>query len=203
MKLYHRPLSGHSHRVRLFLSIIGEDCELIAVAQGANREPTFLKINPFGQVPVLVDGDVIIADSNAILVYLAKKHGRTDWLPEDATGAAAVQRWLSVAANEIANGPCAARLITIFKAPLSAEQVIQNSHKVLNTIDGVLTEREWVALDRPTLADLALYSYIARAPEGNVDTSSYPHIQSWLARVEGLPNFFPFVETAVGLRTPS
>jgi glutathione S-transferase len=198
MQLYHRPLSGHSHRVRLFLSIVGTDHELIEVGPGANREPEFLKINRFGQVPVLVDGDITIADSNAILVYLAKKFG-TDWLPEDAAGAAAVQKWLSVAANEIANGPCAARLITIFKAPLNAEQVIQNAHKVLNNVDEALTGRDWIALNRPTIADIALYSYIARAPEGNVDTSGYVHIRSWLSRVEALPGFFPFVETAAGL----
>jgi glutathione S-transferase len=198
MQLYHRPLSGHSHRVRLFLSIVGTDHELIEVGSGANREPEFLKINRFGQVPVLVDGDITIADSNAILVYLAKKFG-TDWLPEDAAGAAAVQKWLSVAANEIANGPCAARLITIFKAPLNAEQVIQNAHKVLNNVDEALTGRDWIALNRPTIADIALYSYIARAPEGNVDTSGYVHIRSWLSRVEALPGFFPFVETAAGL----
>lgn len=199
MQLYYRPLSGHSHRVRLFLSIIGTDYELIEVAPGATREPEFLKINRFGQVPVLVDGSVTIADSNAILVYLAKKFGKTDWLPEDAAGAAAIQKWLSVAANEIANGPCAARLITIFKAPFSTEQVIQNAHKVLKNVDDVLIGRDWIALDRSTIADIALYSYIARAPEGNVDTSGYVHIRSWLSRVEALPGFFPFVETAAGL----
>lgn len=203
MQLYYRPLSGHSHRVRLFLSIIGAEYELLAVAPGANREPDFLKINRFGQVPVLIDGDVIIADSNAILVYLAKKFDMTDWLPEDAVGAAAVQKWLSVAANEIANGPCAARLITIFKASLNAEQAIQNSHKVLKTIDETLTDRDWIALNRPTIADIALYSYVARAPEGNVDTSGYTQIQSWLSRVEALPKFLSFIETEAGLNVKS
>ncbi|ARQ01858.1 glutathione S-transferase family protein [Pseudorhodoplanes sinuspersici] len=199
MQLYHLPLSGHSHRVRLFLSIIGADHKLIEVAPEAIREPEFLKINRFAQVPVLVDGDVIIADSNAILIYLAKKFGKTDWLPEDAAGAAAVQKWLSVAANEIANGPCAARLITVFKAPLNAEQVILTAHKVLKNVDDALIGRDWIALDRPTIADVALYSYIARAPEGNVDTARYEQIRSWLSRVEALPGFFPFVETAAGL----
>ncbi|MFX5085475.1 glutathione S-transferase N-terminal domain-containing protein, partial [Acinetobacter baumannii] len=77
--------------------------------------------NPFGQVPVLEDDGVVIADSNAILVYLAKKAGRGDWLPEDPVGAAAVQRWLSVAAGELAYGPAAARLVTVFGAKFNAE----------------------------------------------------------------------------------
>ena len=99
MKLYHHPISGHAHRARLFLSLLGLDHELIVVdlLQGEHKSPEFLKLNPFGQIPVLDDDGTVVSDSNAILVYLAKKYGRSDWLPEDPSGAAAVQRWLSVA----------------------------------------------------------------------------------------------------------
>lgn len=107
MKLYHHPLSGHAHRARLFLSLLGIEHELVVVdfARREHKQADFLKLNSFGQVPVLDDAGTIISDSNAILVYLAKKTGRPDWLPEDAVGAAAVQRWLSVAAGQIAHGP--------------------------------------------------------------------------------------------------
>ncbi|MDH8080055.1 glutathione S-transferase N-terminal domain-containing protein, partial [Klebsiella pneumoniae] len=71
MKLYYLSLSGHSHRARLFLSILGADVEQIELGGGDLRTAEFLRMNPFGQVPVLVDGDAVIADSNAILVYLA------------------------------------------------------------------------------------------------------------------------------------
>ncbi|MFX4462445.1 glutathione S-transferase family protein, partial [Acinetobacter baumannii] len=84
----------------------------------------FLALNPFGQVPVLDDDGTIIADSNAILVYLATKFGRTDWLPQDAKGAATVQRWLSVAAGDLAFGAAAARLITVFGAKFNPDDVI-------------------------------------------------------------------------------
>ena len=199
MKLHHLPLSGHSHRARLILSIVGATPELIALSPGGNREPSFLALNRFGQVPVLEDDGLVIADSNAILVYVAKKYGRTDLLPEDAAGAAAVQKWLSVAANEIANGPCTARLVTVFKLPFDAEQAIAKAHKVLALIDDALAGRQWIASDHLTIADLALYSYIARAPEGNVDISSYGNIASWLPRVESVPGFVPFATTAAGL----
>ncbi len=118
MKLYHHPLSGRAHRARLFVSLLGLPHELIEVdlASGAHKKPEFLALNPFGQVPVLDDNGTVVSDSNAILVYLAKKNGRTDWLPDDAQAAAAVQRWLSVAAGEVAYGPAAARLITVFGA---------------------------------------------------------------------------------------
>ena len=117
-RLHRHPLSGHAHRARLFLSLVGQPCEIVAVdlAKGEHRTPDFLRLNPFGQVSVLVDGETVVPDSNAILVYLAKRLGRTDWLPEDAAGAARVQRWLSVAAGPIAFGPAAARLITVFGA---------------------------------------------------------------------------------------
>jgi glutathione S-transferase len=198
MKLYYRPLSGHSHRARLFLSIIGAEHELIPVGPGANRQPEFLALNRFGQVPVLEDDDVVVADSNAILVYLAKKYERTDWLPENAAEAAAVQKWLSVAANEIANGPCAARLVTVFNSPINAEQAIDLSHRILRIIDDALKGRAWIASQRATIADLALYSYVARAPEGNVDTSEYVEIHRWLASIEALPGFVHFAKSEIG-----
>jgi len=201
MKLYYHPLSGHAHRARLFIALLGLDAELIEVdlAAGAHKSPEFLKLNAFGQVPVLDDAGDIIADSNAILVYLAKKHAAQNWLPEDAKGAAEVQRWLSVAAGEIAYGPCAARLVTVFGAGFDADEVISRAHLVLGRIEAALDSRQWIAASHPTIADVALYSYIARAPEGNVDRSAYTNISAWLKRVEELPGFIAFQKTAIGI----
>ncbi|ARP81847.1 glutathione S-transferase [Bordetella genomosp. 8] len=201
MKLFHHPLSGHAHRARLFLSLIDQPAELVEVdlANRAQKQPDFLKLNPFGQVPVLVDGDVVIADSNAILVYLAKKTGKTDWLPEAPAQAAAVQRWLSVAAGDIAFGPAAARLVTVFAAPLDADAAIARAHVVLKRMDDALANRQWIAADHPTIADVALYSYTARAPEGYVDLKDYANVRRWLAAIEALPGFVEFQRTPVGL----
>src|SRR5262245_47792256 len=96
------PLSGHSHRVELMLSLLGVRFERIDVDLfgGAHKQPAFLAKNPFGQIPVLEDGEVTLADSNAILVYLASRYDRERrWLPQDPIAAAQVQRWLSVAAG--------------------------------------------------------------------------------------------------------
>jgi glutathione S-transferase len=201
MKLYHHPLSGHSHRVRLFASLLGLKHESIEVdlASGAHKQPDFLRLNPFGQVPVLEDDGIVIADSNAILVYLAKKTGRSEWLPEDPRGAAAVQRWLSVAAGQVAYGPAAARLITVFGAKFNSEEVIARAHALLVILEGQLSSRDWLVGERPTLADVAIYSYVARAPEGNVDLSHYPSVNAFLRRIEELPGFVPFVRTRAGL----
>lgn len=202
MKLYHFPLSGHAHRARLFLSFINAEVEVIDLdlAAGEHKQPDYVKLNRFGQVPVLVDGDTVVADSNAILVYAAKKYGRTDWLPETPAEAAAVQRWLSVAAGQVAFGPAAARLITVFGAAFDPDEVIARAHAVLTVIDAELEGRDWIAGGpKPSVADVALYSYIARAPEGNVELSGYPEVNAWLARIEALPGFVPFQSTPVGL----
>lgn len=200
MKLYSHPLSGHAHRARLFAGLLGLSPEIVDIdlAGGQHKSPDFLALNPFGQIPVLDDDGVIVSDSTAILIYLAKKAGR-DWLPEDARGAAETQRWLSVASGEIAYGPAAARLITVFGAKFSPEEVIARAHVALGRLEAHLDGRQWLVGERPTVADVAIYSYVARAPEGNVDLSAYPNVNALLARVEALPGFVPFARTAAGL----
>ncbi|MGH6806047.1 MAG: glutathione S-transferase family protein [Ensifer adhaerens] len=201
MKLYRHPLSGHSHRAQLFLALLGVPHELVDVdlLARAHKAPDFLKLNSFVQVPVLDDGGTVVTDSNAILVYLAKKLGRTDWLPEDAVGAAKAQKWLSVAAGEIAYGPAAARLVTVFGASLRPEEVIARAHRILERIEAELADRNFLLGSRPTIADIALYSYVSSAPEGNVDLSGYANVRGWLGRIEALPGFVGFQKTAAGL----
>lgn len=200
MKLYHHPLSGNAHRARLFLSLLGVPHDLVEVdlMAGAHKRPEFLALNPFGQVPVLEDGDVVVPDSTAILVYLAKKHGG-GWLPDDAQGAAAVQRWLAVASGELAYGPAAARLVTLFGAKLNADELIARAQLLLTRLEAHLTGRDWLVSTRPTIADVALYSYLYSAPEGNIDLTPYPHVKAFLARIEALPGFVPFARNKVGL----
>lgn len=200
LRLHRHPLSGHSHRVELLLSLLGVDAEFITVdlLKGAHKAPEFLRMNPFGQVPVLEDGNVVLADSNAILVYLAHKHEPTRWLPPDS--AAQIQRWLSIAAGPLAAGPATARLITVFGAPYNATEVIARSHALLQIINAELMGYAFLVKDAPTLADIACYAYIAHAPEGGVPLAGYPEIRRWLTAVESLPGFVPMQATAAGLQ---
>lgn len=202
MKLYHYPLSGHAHRAALFLSPTNTPHQLIEVdlAAGAHRHPDFLALNVFGEVPVLDDDGTIIADSLAILVYTARKIGPSHWLPTDLAIEAEVQRWLSVAAGKIAYSACAARLITVFQAPFDTDEVIGRAHATLTAMEQTLATRRWIAgTPDPSIADVALYSYIKAAPEGNVDTSPYPNVLTWLNAIEQLPCFLPFPQTRAGL----
>lgn len=204
LKLHRFRLSGHSHRAECFISMLGLQCELIDVdlANGAQKRPDFLAMNAFGQVPVLEDGDNIVADSNAILVYLASKYGRgqsIDWLPDEPFAMAQVQRWLSAAAGLLAFGPARARVKNVFNANVDAEDAIARSNLLLGVMEKELAGREFLAGSAPTIADISMYTYVAHAPEGNVTLSPYANVRAWLARIEALPGFVGMPKTAVGL----
>ncbi len=202
IKLYRHPLSGHAHRVELMLSLLGLPVELISVdlANGAHKAPEFLTLNRFGQVPVIDDSGTVLADSNAILTYLAVKYGNGQWLPADALAQAKVQRWLSVAAGQISAGPATARLITVFGAAYNTEDAIARSHALLKVMEQELGDSAFLAGDKPTIADIAAYTYVSHAPEGNVDLSDYPQVRAWLSSVEALPGFVGMQRTAIGLQ---
>ena len=195
IRLHRFALSGHAHRAELFLSLLGLPFERVDVdlANKAHKTPAFLAMNPFGQVPVLQDGDVTLADSNAILVYLAMKYGGEAWLPRDPAGAARVQRWLSVAAGLLAFGPAAARLVALFKAPFNLPEVSARAHALFAVIEAELAAAPFITGQAPTIADVALYSYTAHAPEGGIALDAYPRLRTWLKRIEALPGFVPMV----------
>ncbi len=202
IKLYRHALSGHSHRAQLLLSLLGLDAELVDVdlAAGEHKQAAFLAKNRFGQLPVLEDGDNVIADSNAILVYLAERYDASNtWMPIDPVAAAQVQRFLSTAAGQVAYGPAAARLVNVFGAALDHKRAIEVAHNLLGVLESHLDGREWLVGDNPTIADVANYAYIAHAPEGDVSLQNYPNVQAWLDRIAALPGFVPMQATAVGL----
>lgn len=201
LTFYSFPLSGHAHRVALMLSLLDVPHRTIDVdlRGGEHKRPAFLALNPFGQVPVIDDGGVVVADSTAILVYLARRYGGQAWLPEDAAGAAAVQRWLSVASGPLAAGPAAARLVTLFGAPYDVDSTLARAHALLAVMDRELAGRDFLAGAAPSIADVACYAYVAHAPEGNVSLDGYAALRTWLRRIEGLPRFVPMACSPVGL----
>ncbi|MDE4132484.1 glutathione S-transferase [Phaeobacter sp. QD34_3] len=200
IRIHGFPLSGHSHRVELFASLAGIAHEVITVdlAAGAHKAEPFLSLNPAGQVPVIQDGSTVIADSNAILVYLARKYAPA-YLPTDPVLEAEVQMFLTLAAGEIAFGPAAARLINVFNAPLDAEFCKATAAKVFAKLDAHMADREFLVGDAPTIADVAIYSYTAHAPEGGISLEPYPNLRRLLTNIEALKGFKPMPATAVGL----
>ena len=191
MKLYDLDVSGNCYKVRLLLSLLEVEYELISVdfMNGQHKSPEFLQLNPFGEIPILKDNDLILRDSQAILIYLAKKHGGEAWLPSDARGIAEVSQWLSTAANEIARGPNDARLNQKFGIELNLASAQRKAESILALIEQHLTNNQWLALERPTIADIACFPYIALASEGGVMLDKYPAINQWCDRIKQLTNF--------------
>lgn len=192
IRLHTTPRSGHGHRVELLLRSLGLDYEVVEAPGPMRETAAFAALNPLRQIPVLEDGELVLADSNAILVYLAKRYGAgSQWLPEDPVGAAQVQRWLSIAAGEVKYGPAHARAAIHFGFEVDQPLAHKLSARLLAFMDQHLRERSWLAADHATIADLACYAYVAHAPEGGVDIAPYRAVDAWLKRVEALPAFKP------------
>jgi glutathione S-transferase len=188
--LHGLPLSGHTHRVELMLRMLDLPYRFVPAPDEVRQGPDFLRLNPLGQVPVLEDDGLVFADSNAILVYLAKRYSPGgSWLPETPEAAARVQRILSIAAGELRYGPALARVIAVFGGDGDPERCRAIAERAFTFLETHLADRTWLAADQPTIADLACYSYVAAAPEGGISLSDYPGIRAWLARVEALPGF--------------
>ena len=193
IRLYDFELSGNAHKIRNQLALLGIEYERVTVdlVNGEQHGEAFRALNPLGQVPVLVDEDVVVRDSNAILVYLGRLFGRGEWLPVDAEGEARVQEWLAFSADKVTNGPAFARLITLFGADGDLDKAQKRAKDVLEQVDAHLDGRAFLAGERATIADIANYSYIALAPDGGVELDDYPNVRAWIRRLEALRGFQP------------
>ena len=191
MKLYDLELSGNCYKVRLFAALAGIELELEPVdfLDGAHKRSPVIDLNPWGELPVLVDGEVVLRDSQAILVYLARQYGGHQWWPDAAELQADVMQWLSTAANEICHGPNNARLVDKFGYDLDKNRALAISDRILGLLERHLSDHQWLALDRPTIADCAVFPYVALGWEGGVDLTPYRHIQDWMSRIKALPGF--------------
>lgn len=200
IKLYRNPKSGHCHRVELMLALLNLPYETIDLdmMNGAHKAPDFLKISPFGLVPAIEDGGYTLSDSNAILVYLVETYAKgSHWLPSAPNEAAEVQRWLTVAADNVYSGPCTARLVKLFGTSHDHAAAVTKAHDLLKVMDTHLADRDWLATDTITIADVAGYSYIAHAPEGGVDLAPYSNVRAWLERIETQPGFVGMAKSPV------
>lgn len=196
LTLYTGLGSGNAYKVELMLHLLNlpYQARSVSIPRNEQRERAFTRLNPFAQIPVLVDGTEVYSDSQAILAYLARAYGGDGadrWLPVDAGKLALVMRWLSVAGNEIQNSLTMARAIQLLKWPLPYEIMVERSYKLLQLMDDHLAKREWLALPHATIADIACYPYLLLAGEGGIDTAPFTAVTAWLRRVEQLPRFWP------------
>jgi glutathione S-transferase len=190
--LYDHPRSGNCHKVRLLLSMLGLSYQsvFVDVLADVNHQSWFDQINPIQQIPVLVDDGFTIQDSQAILVYLAKRYdGR--WFSDDPREAGQIVEWLSFAAKEVANGLQASRLFYIADESIDIEAAHSEGRRVLTILDQRLTDRRWLCLDRPTIADVACFPYVGLAREGKLPLDEHKEVMAWIERIVGLDGYVP------------
>jgi len=195
MKLYDLDRSGNCYKVRLLLSMLGLEYERVPtdITAGATQTPEFKRLNPRGQIPVLTDGETVIWDSMAILVYLARRYGEERWLPTDALGEARVMQWLAVSENELLYGLARARAAERFNRPFDLELCHRDAVPGLEVMEHRLAVEPWLAAEHLTIADLACYPYVALAEEGRFSLAPYRAVRAWLERVEGLTGWVPLL----------
>jgi glutathione S-transferase len=108
---------------------------------------------------------------------------------------ARIQRWLSVAAGPLAFGAAMARAIALFRPHEDAATAIQRATQLFGLMNQELESHAFLTDELPTIADVAMYSYTAHAPEGHVSLEPYPHIRAWLSRIEALPGFIAMLKS--------
>lgn len=195
LKLYDLNRSGNCYKVRLLLSMLGFDYERIHTDStvGETQTRQFKRLNPRGQIPVLVDGETVVWDSMAILVYLARRYGDERWLPSDALGEARVMQWLAVSENELLYGLARARITVVFRRPFDLDQCHLDARPGLEVMQHRLDGYPWLAAEHPTIADVACYPYVALAEEGRFSLQPFPAVREWLKRFEGLEGWVGMV----------
>jgi len=191
MKLHDLELSGNCYKVRLFCALLGLKPDIVPVdfLAGAHKRSPLIDRNPFGEIPILEDGDITLRDSQAILVYLARKYGGERWLPTEPVAMAETISWLMVAENEIARGPNDARLHDKFGVPVDVEAAREKAKRVFGLMETHLAKNDWLTLGRPTIADIACMPYVALSHEGGLSLEPYPAIRAWIGRIKALPGF--------------
>lgn len=196
MRLFDMPDSGNCYKVRLMLALLGRRFERIVIDPdaGETRTAEFLALNPYGKVPVLeVSPGEFLPESNAILCHLAEG---TPYLPAAGMDRARVMQWLFWEQYSHEPNVAVARhwlkhleLDEARRAELAVRQ--EKGRAALETLERRVTEADWLAAGRFTIADIALFAYTHVAPEGGIGLDPFPAVRAWIARVEDLPGFVP------------
>jgi glutathione S-transferase len=196
--LHDFELSGNCYKLRLLMSILNLPYDIVPVDFFPGREhksDAFLRLNPFGQLPVLQDGDLTLSDSGAILAYLARKYDASGlWFPDDSAVTAEVLRWHAVA-DDITATSSAARLALGYGYDFNIEKSQKGAHRIFRIMDehlwfGEKEGRDWLCSPaHPTTADIACFPYVMLSEEGGISRQDYPALRRWTDRVRRVPGF--------------
>jgi glutathione S-transferase len=194
LTLYDYLPSQNAWKVRQLLHHLGRAYRTVEVSifEGEGRGESYLRVSPTGTVPAIeLDDGRTLAESNAILMYLADG---TAYVPGDAFGRAKVQQWLHFEQERVESVLGALRHWTLTgklvrRPPALVEAKRHAAQRTLEILERELSERNFIAGDRYTIADIALFAYGSRAAEAGFALDEYPAIRAWIARVEAQPGF--------------
>lgn len=193
-QIYSFPFSQHSRRVISLLEEIGIEYEnhIVDMMNGEHLSESYLSINPNHQVPTLIDGDIKIHESNAILRYLCVKHALFDWYPRDGVALAQVEQWLDWTQCQFFPLVRAIVLNRVFMGENgdmnAADKGVEEIQARFAILESHLEGRQFLASDKPTIADLALASNIIQLGLAN-EMPTTPNILQWYEKVAALKGF--------------
>ncbi|MPZ56633.1 MAG: glutathione S-transferase family protein [Rhizobiales bacterium] len=197
MKLYGFPPSPNTWKVRAVIAHLGipVDFELVDLAAGQQRTPEYLALNPTGRAPVLVDGDLVLWESNAIMQYLAGCNASPLW-PDDARIRADIMRWQSWQLAHWGTEACgplifqrAVKRVLNIGAPDAAivARATDCFNREASVLDAHLSKQTYLVGDRLTLADFSVAVPLFLAEPAELPLAPYQHVRDWFARVSALP----------------
>ncbi len=197
IRLYDHPLSGNCYKVRLLLSHLGVNYEKIAtdIFKGENTAAEFKKLNPNQKIPVIKDGDLVLWESNAILLYLGKRFSPNRYYAEELERFGLITQWLFFGKTTIDPSLARARFMTRFvpeeKRDDKALTDIRNAgHSVLEILENHLKKNDFL-VGFYSIADMGCYPYVSVSEEGGVSLSSFPAVRNWCERISSQPGYVP------------
>lgn len=200
MKLYDHPLSGNCYKARLLLSHLNVEYEkaTVDIFKGEHKSAGFAKLNPNQKIPVLIDGDHAIWESNAILLYLAKKYYPNDYFSDDPLDFGLISQWLIFGKTSIDPYLAVSRYFLKFLGEGNYDkQHLKTLHgqggQSLKIMSDHLSSNDFLA-GNYSIADIACYPYVMLSGEGGFDLSRYPTVKNWCKRIESQPGFISFLE---------
>ena len=198
IKLYDHPLSGNSYKVRLLLSHLNVDYqkEFVDLFNGKHKTADFTKLNPNQKIPVLVDDDYIIWESNAILMYLAKKYFPNEYISDNPEEFGLITQWLIFGKTSIDPYLAVSRYFVKFLGEGNYDENQLNSlqsqgNNMLKILDRHLSKNDFLATNY-SIADMACYPYVVLSDEGGFDITKFPYVENWCRKIESQPGFIQF-----------
>jgi len=200
--LHTSPGSHHARRVALLIHELGLDVELRPMdvrpkgMGGDNDTPEFLRLNPYGKAPVLQDGELVLTESNAIMAYLAERHGFNPLWPADLTERAQILKWQFLQAAHLSAAADGLLYENLMKPMLgqrpdeaAVASLTQAFHRCAGVIDVALSQSDYLAAGRVTCADLSVVTALMYARAAQIPVGEHPPLAAWAARMQDRPSW--------------